>query len=67
MGFPGAWLQWNPAYLVFFVYSLRFQQEVWVADHDHHVLELQMRDRARDLRLRKRPLTGNKQNNRAWD
>lgn len=43
MGFSGAWGQWKPAYLVFFIYGLGFQQEVRVADHDHHVLELRVR------------------------
>lgn len=50
VGSPWPWRQRNPAYLIFFVYSLRFQQEVWIANHDHHVLELQTRDQGKGPR-----------------
>lgn len=50
VGSPGPWRHRNSAYLIFFVYSLRFQQEVWIANHDHHVLELQTRDQGKGPR-----------------
>lgn len=42
-----AWLSWNKRFMthpILLINELRFEQEVWVSCHNHHVLELEQEE-----------------------